>query len=135
MYKSEFCQRIKDHCRDGHSVLSFINVLDAEYDISITYKTLIKWASEKEEFKLALDIAQSAEMFYWEEKAANAMKGGDSQALQLAKFMLDQKAGLYERIYKKTFTSSTAGDMGRKVITMDSSNPDRDALAELLEGN
>lgn len=135
MYNPEYCSLLKTHCRDGFSIASFIDVLDEQHGVEITFNRLIEWASDedKPEFRRAIQIAQAAEIRFWEEKASSAMEKADSQRLQMAKFMLDQKYALFENIYKRSFNTNTADEMRPKRNSIQSSDPDRDMLMDMLQ--
>lgn len=131
MYRSQYCDELKDHCREGHSILSFICHLDEAHQVSISHKQLLQWAEDYEDFRLALEIAQAAEVYYWEAKASAAMKTSDSQTLQLCKFMLDQKYALFESIYKKTLNKNTLDQLTKGRPASTGGDPTRDVLEDM----
>ena len=125
IYKEEYCEGVKNHCESGNSWISYAGEIDA------TLQEMLLWAKENPDtFGRSLEIAKLVSLKYWEDKAIDAVEDGNAQALQMAKFMLDQSFSLYEKAYNKNLNSVTPSDLNKRRINYGDASADRDILEE-----
>jgi hypothetical protein len=126
-YDIKYCKGVQDHCDSGRSWVSYAG------KIRVTLPTMLKWAEDNPEFAEALEIAKLLTLCYWEGEAIDASEDGNAQALQMAKYMLDQNSGYYDRAYKRNLSTISPSDLNRKAIgNYNETDRNRDVLAEMM---
>lgn len=65
-YRPEFCDDIIKHMSQGKSLTSFIAYLYDKYELRITRKTILNWASRHEDFGTAVEVGKSRALAFFE---------------------------------------------------------------------
>lgn len=111
-YNESFTEDIKAFCAMGRSIVAFAGQHD------LTMQDMAQWAQEHPAFERACKIAQSLDINFWEGQMINAMSMGDKDRLNAAKFMLDQKFDLVEKLLKQSAVSNTPSELAGRKITI-----------------
>lgn len=111
-YMDDLKDKLKEFCAAGRSIIAFAGIHD------LTFDELAQWGNQYPDFGRAFKIAQALEMDFWEQQMLRAMAAGDKDKLNAAKFMLDQKFDLYEKLYKKLALTNTPTELSHNGISL-----------------
>jgi hypothetical protein len=122
----ELGERIIEHCRQGFSIASFLG------KANISYKFWNKLCYDYPELQEAVEVAQSEELLYWEQKLIRSISTEpfDIKVAGIARNVLNERGDLYEKIYGRNKFTSTPEDVKKRVVTLMQGNRNRDILDE-----
>ena len=120
----EMMKELKDHCRKGRSLFSFVG------EAGLSFEEWRDIAEKYPQISKDIEIAQSHEVRYWEEVLANALEKGCMKSASIASKVLSERADLLENVYKKNIGTTAPSDMLKKRMELASPIRNRDILDE-----
>lgn len=101
-YQPKFCELVVSHLKSGKSLPSFGGV------IGVTHNTIKKWMDEYEEFRDAVEIAESVGLGTWEDLAIDQVTGDSKGSTSALTFMMKNQ---YAKHYKDKVSLEAEGSL------------------------